>query len=281
MPKSVRVSWERTKKGRIAFNTPEDWALGKKMFQKGLECVGSMRRAGVNLIAGTDMGNPYCLPGFSLHDELGLLVQAGLTPTEALQAATYNAAQFLGLRDSLGTVEPGKIADLVLLDADPLVDIGNIRKIAAVVVGGKCYPKPSLDEILAKAEVPANQTPIAEEILKTITEKDVSSAIRQYHELKATQPEAYDFREQQLDSLGYQLLKMNKIKEAVEIFKLNAEVYPRSVNVYDSLAEAYMINGDKELAIKNYERSLELDPNNTNAVEMLKKLREERTARRQ
>lgn len=113
-------------------------------------------------------------------------------------------------------------------------------------------------------------------MLKTITEKDVSSAIKQYYELKKTQPDAYDFQEEQLNSMGYQLLKMKKIKEAIEIFKLNVEAYPQSANVYDSLAEAYMINGDKELAIKNYEKSLELNPENTNAVEMLKKLKAKR-----
>ena len=62
------------------------------------------------------------------------------------------------------------------------------------------------------------------------------------------------------------------VKEAIEIFKLNVDMFPQSSNVYDSLAEAYMVNGDKELSIKNYEKSLELDSENTNAVEMLKKL---------
>jgi len=273
MPKKRRASWELKNRPVFSSHTAEDWDIGKKVYQKELEIVGAMRRAGVKLLAGTDEPNPFCFPGFSLHDELGLLVEAGLTPMEALQTATYNAAEFLGMKDSLGTVEAGKIADLVLLDADPLEDIANTKKIAAVVVGGKYYSRPSLDEMLAKIEILANQTPIAEVMLKTIIEKDISSAISQYHELKASQPEAYDFQEQQLNSLGYQLLKMEKIKEAIEVFKLNVEVYPQSYNVYDSLAEAYMINGDKELAIKNYERSLELNPKNSNAVEMLKKLR--------
>jgi adenine deaminase len=234
-----------------------------------------MRRAGVKFIAGTDLANPYCFPGFSLHDELGLLVQAGLTPMEALQAATYNAAEFLGMRDSLGTVEAGKIADLVLLDANPLEDIGNTRKIAAVVVGGKYYPKNSLDEMLAKVEAIANLTSIAEPLLKTITEKDVESAIRQYYELKAAQPDAYDFSEEELNSLAYKLFQMKKLKEAIEVCKFNVELHPQSFNAYDSLAEAYMINGDKELAIKNFEKSLELNRFNWNAVKMLKKLRSE------
>ena len=79
-----------------------------------------MRQAGVPFMTGTDLGNDYIYPGFSLHDELALLVEAGFTPLQALQSATRSPAEFLGLLDSLGTVETGKIADLVLLNANPL-----------------------------------------------------------------------------------------------------------------------------------------------------------------
>jgi imidazolonepropionase-like amidohydrolase len=110
---------------------PETAASGKRTFQKNLEIVGAMQRVGVGVLAGTDTGNPYCFPGFSLHDELGCLVQAGLTPMEAIQAATCNAARFMDREKELGTIQPGKLADLVLLDADPLDDIANTRKIAS------------------------------------------------------------------------------------------------------------------------------------------------------
>ncbi|MDZ7314468.1 MAG: amidohydrolase family protein, partial [candidate division KSB1 bacterium] len=273
MPKAKRESWELKNDPWVSPLTAEDWAVERKIFRSEVALVGAMHRAGVRILAGTDTQNPYCFPGFSLHDELGLLVEAGLTPMEALQAATYNAAEFLGQLDSLGTVEAGKIADLILLEANPLEDISNTKKIAAVVVGGKFYSRSALDEMLARIEMIANQKSIAEALLKTITEKDISSAIQQYHELKATQSDTFDFSESELNSLGYRLLSMKKIKEAIEIFKLNVEAYPHSSNVYDSLGEAYMVNGDSEMAIMNYEKSLELDPNNSNAVEMLKKLR--------
>lgn len=103
--------------------TAENYASQRAVFQKRLEIVGAMQRAGVGILAGTDALNPYCFPGFSLHDELELLVEAGLTPLEALQTATRNPCVFLEQEEDLGVIEPGKIADLVLLDADPLADI--------------------------------------------------------------------------------------------------------------------------------------------------------------
>jgi tetratricopeptide (TPR) repeat protein len=109
-------------------------------------------------------------------------------------------------------------------------------------------------------------------LFKTIQEKDVDAAIKQYRELKSNQAAAYDFDENEFIGLGYGLLHMKKFKEAIEIFKLSVEAYPQSYNAYDSLGEAYMDNGDKELAIKNYQKSLELNPGNANGVEKLKEL---------
>lgn len=140
-------------------HTAEDNARAKRVFQKQLELVGMMRRAGVRFIAGTDTANPYVFPGFSLHEELALLVQAGFTPMQALQSATRDPAQYLGLLASVGTVEKGKTADLVLLDADPLADIGNTRKVNAVVLGGRLIPKQELDKMLADVEAAVGKRP--------------------------------------------------------------------------------------------------------------------------
>lgn len=115
---------------------------------------------------------------------------------------------------------------------------------------------------------------IAQMILKALEENNVEAAIKKYREMKASQGDLYDFGENELNTLGYQLLGMKRVKDAIEVFKLNIEAYPDAFNPYDSLAEAYMINGDKELAIKNYAKSLELNPKNTNAIEMLKRINE-------
>jgi imidazolonepropionase-like amidohydrolase len=126
----------------------EAMAERKNALEKMLAIVGAMRRAGVSILAGTDPPTRDVFPGFSLHDELALLVRAGLTPLEAIQAATLNAAKCLGLSDSYGTVENGMMADLVLLDADPLVAIANTQRIAGVIVAGKFLPKAALQQML-------------------------------------------------------------------------------------------------------------------------------------
>jgi hypothetical protein len=114
--------------------------------------VGDMHRAGVSLLAGTDTNpiNPL-FPGWSLHEELALLVECGLTPMEALQTATLNPARYFGVLNELGTIEAGKAADLVLLDADPLEDIHNTQKIEAVVMRGRYYSRRDLDAMLERA----------------------------------------------------------------------------------------------------------------------------------
>lgn len=131
---------------------PPDEALRRELMQRILGYVGELRQAGIPLLAGTDAPISHVYPGFTLHDELALFVEAGLTPLEALQTATLNPAKFSGQVDSLGTVEAGKIADLLLLEANPLEDIRNTAKIAGVVVGGRFLPEESLQAMLAELE---------------------------------------------------------------------------------------------------------------------------------
>jgi hypothetical protein len=152
MPRSIMDSWSQMG-GKP---DPRNDAMQKRLFRQNLELVAAMRRAGVNILAGTDTPNPYTYPGFSLHNELELLVQAGLSPAEALQTATISPARFLNLDDTLGTVEAGKIADLVLLDANPLENISNTQRIAAVVVSGRYLPKHKLEKMLSNARASAN-----------------------------------------------------------------------------------------------------------------------------
>ena len=155
IPASVREGWSPDKNFFYRYRTPEFIAYQKRLFQKELETVGAMDRAGVPIMAGTD-GGPYTVPGFGLHQELALLVKAGLTPLEALQAATINPAKFLGESDMVGTVERGKIANLILLEKNPLEDISNTQRIDGVVLNGKFFPRPVLRMMLANVEKVAN-----------------------------------------------------------------------------------------------------------------------------
>lgn len=114
-----------------------------------IKIVGQMHRAGVKLLAGTDCPPiPDFTPGFCLHLELKALTLAGLSPLEALQTATVNPAEFFKITNDLGSIEQGKFADIVLLEADPLVDIDNCRRISSVISRGRLYDRSNLDELL-------------------------------------------------------------------------------------------------------------------------------------
>ncbi|MFN0141405.1 MAG: amidohydrolase family protein [Pyrinomonadaceae bacterium] len=141
------------------YRTPEYIAAAKRYFQKELDLVGEMNRSGVPIMAGTDTPNAYVIAGFSLHDELELLVKAGLTPMEALRSATRNPAEYSGEAHQKGTVEIGKIANLIVLDANPLNDIKNTTRINAVIQMGKFLSRSDLDKLLLQVEVAANRQP--------------------------------------------------------------------------------------------------------------------------
>lgn len=121
-----------------------------RLFAEDIRIVRAMHFLHVPLLAGTDTPNPYTYPGFSLHEELQLLVPAGLSAAEALRIATLGAAEFLGVQHDFGSIEEGKVADLVLLDANPADDIRNTQKIRAVVLRGKFLDRKNLDELLER-----------------------------------------------------------------------------------------------------------------------------------
>jgi hypothetical protein len=147
VPGLVQGGWMR----RAAGVSPADSMVVRSYFS--FDRTRGLRDARVKLLAGTDMPQAFVYPGFSLHDELELLVRAGLTPLEALRTATYNPAEFLGALDSLGTVAKGKLADLVLLEANPLSDIRNTRRIAVVIANGRVFDGAARAELLKHVEI--------------------------------------------------------------------------------------------------------------------------------
>jgi len=156
IPDDLRKFWESM--GGVPDSRNDDIQL--RLFAHDIEIVRAMHSFGVPLLAGTDTPNPYTYPGFSLHEELQFLVSAGLSPTEALRTATLQAADFLGIQRDFGSVEAGKVANLVLLDANPADDIRNTRKIQAVILRGKFLSREALKELLEnqRRSLPGQET---------------------------------------------------------------------------------------------------------------------------
>jgi imidazolonepropionase-like amidohydrolase len=152
------VAWRRFTDEMMPDLLRDPLALRHDYFARNLQITGALHRAGVPFLAGTDSApGVYIMPGFSLHDELANFVEAGFTPMESLQTATSNPAKFLGMQAGLGSVEPGKIADLVLLKSNPLEDIRNIHNINAVVASGRILDRAALDQILVRVEAAAKR----------------------------------------------------------------------------------------------------------------------------
>jgi imidazolonepropionase-like amidohydrolase len=149
IPRSLLQKWLAVRNQLITNADAEEFAVRAGLLQKSMQVVAKMQSFGVLIMAGTDTGAPFLFPGSALHDELALLVQAALTPMQALQAATKSPADFLGKSKTQGTIEPGKSADLLLLDANPLEDIRKTRKIRALILHGKLLDRSALDDLLA------------------------------------------------------------------------------------------------------------------------------------
>jgi imidazolonepropionase-like amidohydrolase len=141
VPEAIRKSWPEM--------SSEDPDATPQQVETIYHMVSLMTRTNVEVLAATDTGDPYTIPGATLHDELEQLVAAGMEPHQALRAATLAPARFLGWDEAMGTIEKGKVADLVLLNANPLEDIKNTRRIEAVVSRGKYYSRKNLDAILS------------------------------------------------------------------------------------------------------------------------------------
>jgi imidazolonepropionase-like amidohydrolase len=217
-----------------------------------------LQSAGVRLAAGTDDNNRTVLVEAENLRRLGIFSNLSLLKlmTELTPQAIFPARKIGYLRD-------GYEASFLVLNGNPLGDFANIRKVTARVKQGQL-----LDVPVEAAKLPS----IADAIAHTVMAESVSAAIARYRLLKKEHPADYDFSEKELNALGYQLLNHERVADAIEIFRLNVEMYPQGFNTYDSLGEAYLRKNNRDLAITNYKKSLELNPHNKNAIEALKKL---------
>ena len=163
LPPMLWDQWNADADNMVALApSPEGRRAMRGFYERGLEITAAAHLAGVGILLGTDGGDSFVFPGSSAHDELGELVKAGLSPLDALRAATLRGAEFLRLTDRFGTVEPGRAADLVLLEANPLDDIDNVRRIRGVVFRGEYLDRARLDAMLEGAEAAA-KLPLGQE----------------------------------------------------------------------------------------------------------------------
>jgi len=272
--------------------SPENYAQLRTSlaFQKKL--LKALFDAGVPLMCGTDAPDVGPFPGFGIHDELQEFVDDGLTPYQALQTATVNVARYLRQSGEFGTVEVGKRADLVLLEGNPMVAIASTRRVAGVMVRGEWMPKDQLkrmeDEVpdsyqrdLRNVKMQLRSDPAkATAYLRdndpyfkmggaALTEIAAADGFEKTHALvlaiRKADPKSQLVTEEGINELGYDLLRNKKYKDAIAMFQMNTEDFPKSANTYDSLADAQFQSGDVPHAIESYRKALDVDPKYGNA----------------
>jgi tetratricopeptide (TPR) repeat protein len=235
-----------------------------------MKVLAALHTASARILVGTDNPNPYVAPGFSIHEELQNLVECGFSPYEALKAGTTNAAEFVGASAEWGSVTVGKRADLLLLEANPLDDVSSVSRSVGVMVRGKWLTE---EELQLRLDRLAERYKEQERFNEVVLRGDLEEAKHIYDLYAEENPEEKLIGEDQLNSLGYQLLSGAKVDLALEVFCMNAEEHPESGKAWYSLAEAYRIDGQIQNAIQYYEKSLDIDPGNQNAVKKLQELR--------
>ena len=266
---------------------PEQYTILQELLTFQRKLLKSFSDAGVPVMAGTDATEIGPVAGFGIHHELQEFVNDGLSPYQALQTATVNVARYLRQSDEFGTIETGKRADMILLTANPLTNIGNTRSIAGVTVRGEWLNKTQLDEMLSKiqpryeqekqkVEMMLAKDPVSSSkylemadplgrlgafaISDMAAKEDIDAVMYVLKTLRNSDPEASLVSEDNVNNLGYGLMAQKLFPQAVAVLRFNAEEHPKSVNVWDSLADAYFHNGDVPKAVQNYKKALQMDP---------------------
>jgi hypothetical protein len=273
---------------------------GNLSFEK--KVVSVMHRNGVPMILGTDAMEVGTVPGFSVKQELANLVEAGLTPFEALQAATRNASDWFVHPEGggvFGTITRGERADLVLLDADPLADIGNVSKIQGVMLQGRWLPKAKLQRMLealpdAYRAEEKFLTAIAQNRLDTLNKylrendpyheltnqvmldlvrsQGIGVLKRFYSHMQNLDRTSIVLEETTVDDLGFRLLGLNRDSDAIEIFLFNMQMHPASARACDSLAQGYLKSGNEMQAVRYFTEALRIDTRLEHARKALEQL---------
>lgn len=256
---------------------PQSWLeRNKRMYPHLVKLTKALHDGGVVILTGTDASVPGGVPGFAVHEELADLRVAGLSNFEALETVTVNPGRWL--EEHLGAEPAGRIAvgtraDLVIVDGDPLADLDALKTVHGVAIGGDWIDGAALgDEIEARAATYGEQMAAYYDFRDRVEQKRFDQAEQLVRENIATTDPVIS--QSMVNSLGYGFLYGEEDPEtAIGVFLIATRVWPESSNTWDSLGEGYMEAGDFEQAIENYQKSLEFDPGNSNAVEMIERMR--------
>ena len=236
--------------------------------------------AGVLLLLGSDSITPGNFSGKAAYMELTELVKAGLSNFEALAIGTRNAGIFVAKYqpdEKFGLVKQGYRADLLLLDANPLENIHNIRNIAGVMVRGRWLPRTELDgmreQMAARyAEQRVFNAELGELVAEAAESESSETVLAAFANKHTSDPEALVALEREVNIKAYGLIGEDRNKDALAFFRFNTERFPESANTWDSLAEAYWRTGDLDSARRYYAKALEVDPTWANAERMLEQI---------
>jgi len=232
------------------------------------------QKAGILQVIGTDASLPGLFPGKAAHRELTELVKSGLSNFDALAIGSRNAGEFVRRYiDSdvrFGQVLPGYRADLVLLDANPLEDVRNARTVTAVIVNGRYIEKSELDQRRdALAEDYSELYALQEEVDTALADAQFSARMQGLVDAHRGNADAETTIETHINAAGYAAGFAGDLDRAKALLELNTELFPRSANTWDSLAEITLYLGDRKRATAYYQEALKVDPGFTNAAEQI------------
>lgn len=305
------VTWQKENNRYVRNWAAADLPKLRARWRFQVELVRALVRAGVPVMVGSDAIGPMWVPGWASQEELRIFVNdVGMSPYEALRAATSVPAGFLGEANEVGTIAPGKRADLVLLEGNPLVDIRQTERILGVMVRGRWLTQSKIAERLdavardnarisdqaarvlalgweraatarcdsasptrSEAIRPIVELAVQAAFVNRIRQAGISQAMAEAATIRQACPEARVFSEPKINEVANELTADRRVAEAIRILGANVELFPRSFLAPYWLAEAQLAAGDTAAAIGNYRKSVANDPAMLDAIYRLKSLR--------